>query len=66
MGEMAMAPPSLIWKSTPMAGRGVKMSLKRMTPSTPYASHGWRLISSAASGISLRSRNVGYFLTRSR
>ena len=41
------------------------MSEKRITPSTPYARKGWREISSAASGISDRSRNVGYFATRS-
>ena len=37
-----------------------------MHPSTPYASHGCSEISVEISGISERSRKVGYFLTRSR
>ena len=65
IGGMEMAPPSLIWNSTPMAGSGVRMSENNITPSTPYARKGWSEISSAASGISDRSRNVGYLATRS-
>ena len=66
MGSMEMPPASLIWKSTPIAGSGVRMSLNRITPSTPYAFHGWSDTSSETSGVSLRSRKVGYLETSAR
>lgn len=42
MGSMEIPPASEMEKSTPIAGSGVRMSEKRMTPSTPYARHGCR------------------------
>ncbi len=35
IGEILIAPPSEMAKSTPIAGSGVRMSENRMTPSTP-------------------------------
>lgn len=46
-------------KSTPMDGRGVRMSENMITPSTPKVRHGCRDSSIAISGVSERCRK-GY------
>mmetsp|Transcript_151417 Transcript_151417/g.282289 ORF Transcript_151417/g.282289 Transcript_151417/m.282289 type:complete len:257 (-) Transcript_151417:160-930(-) len=66
IGSIAIPPASEMLKSTPIAGSGVRMSEKRITPSVPYASHGCSDTSLETSGISERSRNVGYFSVSAR
>ena len=46
--------PLMTSNSTPSAGRGVKMSLKKMMPSVLNARHGWSDSSMAISGVSDR------------
>eukprot|EP00967_Tisochrysis_lutea_P144798 scaffold270947_cov30-Tisochrysis_lutea.AAC.4 len=59
-GEVITGPePLMTSNSTPSAGRGVRMSLNMITPSTPNACHGCRLSSMAISGVSERIRK-GY------
>lgn len=51
---------------TPSAGRGVRMSENRMTPSGLNEFQGCREISTISSVVSERSRNPGCFLASSR
>ena len=57
---------SSISKSTPIPGRGVRMSEKRMTPSGLKDFHGWSEISTMRSVVSERSRKEGCLEARSR
>ena len=57
--------PRTTSNSMPKAGSGVRMSLKKITPSVPYACHGCRDSLMAISGVSDRWRK-GYFSEYSR